>query len=401
MSNSQIEVQGHCASGFEAVRDAFIDNFEKYDEVGAATSVVIDGEMVVDIWAGHMDAERSRDWQQDTLVHVMSSTKGIVSLIAHQLVERGLLDLDAPVAKYWKGFAQAGKEDLPVRYLLTHQAGLPAPDQMLPSGATTDWDLMIKTYESQTPIWKPGEKFGYHANAFGFLVGQVIRGATGKTAGQLIKEQIADPLGVDFLLGFGPEYDDRIAELLDLPPAPPGVLTLVDAFMEDPNSLLVRTFIPSMPSPEYSFNSRAIRAAEIPALNGHTNARSLAKIYGALARGGTIDGIEIIKPETLAHAVKEQVGGIDEVLQGELHFGLGFMLALPSPENVVGPNTFGHFGYGGSVGCADPDCKLGFGYTMNQLGHGAVPMFLHMTYEGAAEPDPRAASILRAVYASI
>jgi CubicO group peptidase (beta-lactamase class C family) len=161
MSNSQIEVQGHCASGFEAVRDAFIDNFKEY-------------------------------------VHVMSSTKGIVSLIAHQLVERGLLDLDAPVAKYWKGFAQAGKEELPVRYLLTHQAGLPAPDQMLPPGATSDWDLMVKTLESQTPIWKPGEKFGYHANAFGFLVGQVIRGATGKTVGQLIKEQIADPLGVDF-----------------------------------------------------------------------------------------------------------------------------------------------------------------------------------------------------------
>ena len=227
MSNSQIEIQGHCASGFEAVGDAFIDNFEKYDEVGAATSVVIDGEMVVDIWAGHMDAERSRDWQQDTLVHVMSSTKGIVSLIAHQLVERGLLDLDAPVSEYWEGFARAGKEELPVRYLLTHQAGLPAPDQMLPPGATTDWDLMVKTLESQTPIWKPGEKFGYHANAFGFLVGQVIRGATGKTVGQLIKEQIADPLGVDFLLGFGPEYDDRIADLLDLPPAPPGVLTLV------------------------------------------------------------------------------------------------------------------------------------------------------------------------------
>jgi CubicO group peptidase (beta-lactamase class C family) len=212
----------------------------------------------------------------------MSSTKGIVSLIAHQLVERGLLDLDAPVAKYWEGFAQAGKEDLPVHYLLAHQAGLPAPDQMVPPGATTDWDLMIKTYESQTPIWKPGEKFGYHANAFGFLIGQVIRGATGKTVGQLIKEQIADPLGVDFPLGFGPEYDDRIAELLDLPPAPPGVLTLVDAFMGDPNSLFVRIFIPAMPSPEYSFNSRAIRAAEIPALNGYTNSRSLAKIYGAL-----------------------------------------------------------------------------------------------------------------------
>ncbi|MBU2622732.1 MAG: beta-lactamase family protein [Proteobacteria bacterium] len=401
MGDLKIEVQGYCESGFEVVRDAFVRNFKENNEVGAATSVVIDGEMVVDIWAGHMDSKRSRDWQRDTIVQVMSSTKGIVSLIVHQLVERGQLDLDAPVAKYWPEFAQAGKEELPVRYLLTHQAGLPAPDQMMQPGATTDWDLMVKTLSAQAPIWKPGEKFGYHANTFGWLVGQVIRGATGKRVGELIQEQIVSPLGVDFLLGFGPEHDDRVAKVINPPPAPPGVMDLVAAFKEDPNSLLIRAFMPAMPTPEYSPNSRVTRAAEMPAANGHTNARALAKIYGVLACGGASGGVELISSETLARATKKQVGGIDEVVGAEMYFGLGFMLARPSTDNVVGQQTFGHFGYGGSVGCADPDVKLGFGYTMNQLGLGAVPMFLQITQEGAPEPDQRAANILQAVYASL
>ncbi|MCP4756671.1 MAG: beta-lactamase family protein [Proteobacteria bacterium] len=401
MANNRLEVQGHCESGFEAVLEAFIGNFEEHNEVGAAASVVVEGETVVDIWAGHMDADKTKPWQKDTIVQVMSATKGIVSLLAHQLVEQGTIDLDAPVATYWPDFAEGGKAELPVRYLLTHQAGLPAVEKILPAGSTTDWDLMTKTLAAKSPEWEPGETFGYHALTFGWLVGQVIRGATGKRLGELIREKIASPLGVDFLLGFGPEHDDRVADLVDAPQPPPGMLNLVSLIMEDLDSLLARSFVPAMPNPAYGWNTRASRSAEMPAANGHTNARALARIYGILAQGGSSNGTKLIDSDTLAQATTKQVGGIDEVMNAEMNFGLGFLIARPAPDRFIGPRTFGHSGMGGSVGLADPDRKLGFSYVMNQLGLSTSPFFTKSTTEGVAPPDPRAANILKAVYGTL
>ncbi len=396
-----IQVQGHCDRAFRAVRDAFERNFEDPGEVGAATSVVVNGKTVVDIWAGHGDAERSRPWQRDTLVMVMSSSKGIVSTLAHRLVERGALDLDAPVAAYWPEFAQNGKDRLPVRYLLCHQAGLPAVDQRLPAGSTINWKLMTDTLAAQAPIWKPGDAHGYHALSWGWLVGEVIRRVTGKTIGQVIIEEIAEPLGVEFLMGFGPEYDSRVADLIEPPAAPEGVMDLIASILEDFDSLLARAFVPVHLVPEYGYNSRPVRAAEIPAINGHSNARSLAKIYAALIGEVPPNGVRLLGPDALARATELQTDGVDQVMNKRINYGLGFMKAHQVPGSPAGPSTFGHWGYGGSVGLADPDAKLGFGYVLNRLGIGDFTLFSKSIDKRSPEPDPRAANILEAVYRSL
>jgi CubicO group peptidase (beta-lactamase class C family) len=400
MSQNDIVIKGYCKPGFEAVSDAFEKNFKDCTEIGAATAVMLDGEMVVDIWAGYKDEAKTRPWEEDTIVQVMSTTKGIVSLVAHQLVEQGVLDLDAPVARYWPEFAQAGKEEIPVRYLLTHQSGLPAIDVIQVPGASADWDLMTKMLAEQAPRWEPGTKFGYQAITFGWLVGEVLRRITGKSAGQLIQEYVAKPFDIDFLLGFGPEYDDQAADVIDAPPAPPGVKDIVSRIMEDLDSVLAHAFVPSMPDPAFGFNSRVMRAAELPASNGHTNARGLAKIYGTLACGGVVNDKRLIGSKQLEIATAEQVNGIDVVTEMEWHIALGFLLALPFPGNTLRPGSFGHSGYGGSVGLADPGQKMGFGYVMNQLGW-LAPFFTRPTVEGVPDPDPRAERILKAVYASL
>jgi CubicO group peptidase (beta-lactamase class C family) len=394
----EVVAHGHCASGFEPVREAFLQNFRDGLEVGAATSIVIDGETVVDLWAGYVDANRERPWNRDTIVHVMSTTKGITALVAHRLVERGLLDLDLPVAHYWPEFAQNGKASLPVRYLLTHQAGLPALDTWQPVGTLQNWATMTTLLARQQPLWEPGSAFGYHAVTFGFLVGEVIRRVSGKTVGQLIREEIAGPLGVDFELGFGEDVDARVAELLNAAPAPEGVMDLVRSITANPMTVLARAFLVAIPSPDSNNNARAVRACEMPSTNGHTNARALAKIYGALARGGAIDGVQLLSGESVARASEQQVSGIECVSMAEMSFGLGFALRRPDID-VPGPATFGHGGFGGSEGLADPGRKLGFGYVMNQLGHTSPEQFAHSTKPAAPPPDPRATRILRALYA--
>jgi CubicO group peptidase (beta-lactamase class C family) len=252
----------------------------------------------------------------------------------------------------------------------------------------------------QKPLWEPGTRFGYHAVTFGFLVGEVIRRASGKTVGQLIREEIAGPLGVDFELGFAEDVDVRVAELLTASPAPEGVIDIVRTITSNPMALLSRTFLVAIPSATINNNARAVRAAELPATNGHTNARALAKIYGALAQGGTIDGVQLLRPESIARATEEQVGGIECVGLAEMRFGLGFVLRRPAID-LPGPQAFGHPGFGGSQGFADPGRKLGFGYVMNQLGHASPEEFVRSTVTAAPTPDPRATTILRALYAAL
>ncbi|HEX4478751.1 MAG TPA: serine hydrolase domain-containing protein [Polyangiaceae bacterium] len=396
----EVTVTGYCAPGFEPVREAFAQNFRDGLEAGAATSVVVDGKTVVDVWGGASDEHGKEPWGEDTIVQVMSTTKGMTTLVAHLLVERGLLDLDAPVARYWPEFAEAGKGAIPVRYLLTHQAGLAALDQLQPPGALQDWQRVTTLLAAQKPGWEPGSALGYHAVTFGFLVGEVIRRITGKTVGRMIREEIAGPLGVDFQLGFDESVDPRVAFLIDPEPAPEGVIDLVNAITMDPFGQLSRAFLVAIPTPDTSFNSRGARAAEMPASNGHTNARALARIYGALARGGEIDGTRLLKSETIARATEKQVGGIECVDGLEMHFGLGFMLRRPD-ASVVGPRAFGHTGFGGSMGFADPDLKVGFGYVMNQLGNSVSDEFSRSTGAKSPQPDPRGTNIFRALYGVI
>jgi len=366
MSGTRIE--GHCDERFRAVRDAFEASFDR-GEVGAAVSVVIDGEPVVDLWAGFADAARTRPWERDTIVNVYSTTKGMTAICAHRLVDEGRLDLDEPVATYWPEFAQQGKQDVPVRMLLSHQAGLCAVDPPLAPEHRYDWERTTDALAAQKPLWEPGEFHGYHAMTYGHLVGEVVRRIDGRSLGTYFQEEVAAPLHADFHIGFGEEHDPRCADMI---PAPrdPGAPDLFEMLMKSPDSLAAKVFGGSTIDSD-AVNSRAWRAAEIPAGNGHGTARALARIYGALARGGEIDGVRVLSPEGVERANTEQVRGEDAVLK-PLHtrFGLGFMMTQPMIPLGPNPRAFGHPGAGGSIAFADPDAKIGFGYVMNQMQMG-------------------------------
>ncbi len=276
-------IPGRCDPRFERVREQFLREFSAGNEVGAAVCVTLEGETVVELWGGHQDRQRTRPWERDTLVNVYSTTKGITAIALHRLVDEGAVDLDAPVARYWPEFAQAGKERLPVRHLLSHEAGLAAVRKPLPVDALYDWRLMCEVLAEQAPWWEPGTQHGYHALTYGWLVGEVIRRVRGKSVGQVVREEIARPLGAEFEIGFGPELDARVAPLLQGPihAGPDGrpAFDLFAAVRQEPEGLLARVFA-NPPILDGKFvNSREWRAAEIPAANGHTNARALARSY--------------------------------------------------------------------------------------------------------------------------
>src|SRR5271168_718602 len=216
-----VKIEGTCDPKFSRVKDAFAENFEKRSEVGAAAAVVLDGKSVVDIWGGHADKAATRLWTRDTLVNVYSTTKGVTAICAHRLVDKGLLDIDAPVAKYWPEFAQAGKDKLPVRFLLSHRAGLPAIRKTLPPEALYDWKTMTDAIAAQEPWWVPGTKHGYHAITYGWLVGEVVRRASGKTLGTYFRDEIVAPLGLDAHIGLDAKHDSRISNIIPSPPPKP------------------------------------------------------------------------------------------------------------------------------------------------------------------------------------
>lgn len=366
-------LHGHCDERFTKLRSAFEASFDSGEDVGAAVAITIDGEPVVDLWGGLANAETGQPWQEDTLVNVYSTTKGMTAICAHKLVERGQLDVDAPVASYWPEFAAAGKGGIPVRYLLSHQAGLPAISKPLEPGALYDWDAMTAALAAQEPWWKPGEKHGYHALTFGFLVGEVVRRISGRSLGTFFREEVAEPLGLDFHIGLDARHDPRVADMIPLPPTPAdapvpeGPLGQMMQDMADPTTMTGAAFSNPASGPN-AVNSREWRAAEIPAANGHGTARALARVYGALARGGEVDGVRVLERETIENAITEQAFGPDAVLgQLPMRFGLGFMLRQDLMPLGPNPRTFGHPGAGGSVGFADPDAKIGFGYTMNKM----------------------------------
>jgi CubicO group peptidase (beta-lactamase class C family) len=363
-----IETHGVCDERFRAVEHAFAENFPTYGEVGAALAVMVDGEMVVDLWAGHADAARTRAWERDTIVNVYSTTKGMAAICAHRLVDQGMLDLDAPVAKYWPEFAQAGKEQLPVRYLLNHRAGLPAVRELLPPGSLYDWDAMTAVLAKQEPWWEPGTKHGYHSLTFGWLVGEVVRRITGKSLGAYFRDEVAAPLGLDFHIGLAAEHDARTAPMIPAPIPKPGEGNPIAEILSQPGSMPFKAFVmsPDLMNPGHA-NTREWRAAEIPSANGHGDARALARVYGALARGGELDGVRVLSQPAIDGAIVEQSYGEDAVLMMPTRIGLGFMLTMP--EMQLGPNerVFGHPGMGGSLGFADPDAGVGFGYVMNKM----------------------------------
>jgi CubicO group peptidase (beta-lactamase class C family) len=371
------------------VRAAFADNFESRGDVGAAVAVTIDGKPVVDLWGGYADKARTHPWTRDTIVNVYSATKGVAATCLNRLVDQGRVDLDAPVARYWPEFAQAGKERLPVRWLLSHRAGLPAVRKPLPPDALLRWDVMTTALAEQEPWWEPGTKHGYHALTFGHLVGEVVRRVSGKSVGAYCREEIAGPLGLDFHIGLDPREDSRCAEVIAAPAPPPGQHNPLADAAKDPQSITAKAVNnPPGALKLDTINSRAWRGAEIPAANGHTNARALSRFYGTLARGGELDGVRILSPAQIERCRTQESDGIDAVLSVPMRFGLGYRLTQPAAKYGPNPHSFGHTGAGGSLGFADPDAKLGFAYTMNQMGSQLLL-------------DLRVAVLLEAIYSSI
>lgn len=390
MSDS-IPIHGTCDSRFTKVKDLFQSSFDSGQEIGAAVCFVLDGKSVVDLWGGHYDLARTREWERDTLVNVYSTTKGMTSLCASQLIERGLLDIEAPVSKYWPEFAAAGKEGITIRWLLSHRAGLCAVRAPLPKNSLYDWHRMCAELAAQEPWWTPGDAHGYHAFTFGFLVGEVARRVTGESLGTFFRKNVAQPLGADFHIGLAAENDARTSDMYSVAignkpaparapsepaPAAAGPFAEFARLMQDPTTMQHAALL-NPPQDRDAVNTREWRAAEIPAANGHGTARALARIYGALARGGEIDGIRILKPQTIARATTEEAAGPERLFCGAvpMRFGLGFVLSDETHRySRLSPNprSFGHAGGGGSLGMADPDARIGFGFTMNNMQPGIV-----------------------------
>jgi len=388
-------VDGRCAPGFAGVREAFERNFREHGDIGAAVAVTVDGEAVVDLWGGHADAAGTRTWERDTLVNVYSTSKGMTALCAHLLVDRGELDLDAPVARYWPEFGQAGKQDIPVRWLLSHRAGLIAPREPLPPGCAYDWEAVCAALAAAPPWWSPGTAQGYHAVTFGYLVGEVVRRITGQSLGAFLRSEITGPLGAGVFIGTPAEEHARCADMVgQLDEArlaaqfPGGVPRPPFRALSDHPLAVVMLALTSIPTGDV--NSAAYRSAEIPAGNAHAGARGLAAVYGALAGG------ELVGPATLEAMRRSQSlpGERDLTMDAlapagrEHRWGLGYML---NHQGQAGPNprAFGHGGAGGSFAFADPENRLSFAYTMNKYGGGTTG------------DDPRNRGLVRAVYRAL
>jgi len=388
------EVSGEVAPKFSSVREAFENNFVSHGDVGAAFALYHRGEKVVDIWGGLADKESRRPWEEDTLQYVFSTTKGITAMCAHVLAQRGDLDIDAPVADYWPEFKAEGKENIPVRWLLGHRAGLPALRTYVTPDVAYEWEAITSRLAAEPPVWEPGTTHGYHAITYGWLVGEVIRRVSGKLVRDFVADEFAPTLGLDLYVGVPSSEESRVSTLETIqlrgdPPAqdvldsmPPEMRAAVDAFT-NPMSLTQRAL--TVVDPAFDWNSHEMRAAGIPSIGCVTDARSVAKIYASCI--GEVDGVRIFNEATLADAAKTVSDGPDKVLFAHTRFGSGFMLQSPfSP--LSGPNAFGHSGAGGSLGFADPDLEIGFGYVMNQM-------------QGNLSNDPRTVSLIDAIKASL
>ena len=357
MQSSELSISGTCDARFDPLREVFERSFQEDGEIGASLSVSIDGEKRVDLWAGHADPDRTRPWQRDTIANLYSTTKGMTALCALRLVERSALVLDEPVASYWPEFAQAGKGDVTVRQLMSHQAGLPAIRETLPPEALYDWDAMCSALAAEAPWWKPGDGCGYHPVTFGWLVGELVRRVDGRSLGTYFREEIAEPLGAEIAIGLDEAWQARAADITAIEP-PAELARAFSAPSDEPNMVML-AFMNPIGTGDH--NSPVFRSAEIPAMNGHGNARALSRIYGALARGGDVDGVHVLDRETLAEAARAQTSGNERLFGLPMRFGLGFLLGDPGdPRFSFGPcaRAFGHPGAGGSVGFADPDARL-------------------------------------------
>lgn len=369
--------QGTCDNRFAKVRAALEENVVSGKELGASIYLDVGGERLIDLWGGHRDEARTTPWTEDTITNVWSTTKMVTSLAALMLVDRGLLDVYAPVATYWPEFAAAGKGDIEVRHLMSHTSGVSGWDQPFTLSDLYDLETSTRRLAAQAPWWKPGSASGYHANTQGHLIGEVIRRITGLHLRDFVAQEIAGPLGADFQIGARKADWGRIADVVPPPPM------AFDFAALDPASPMVRTFTGPLPDPTAA-NTPAWRSADIGAVNGHGNARSVARLLSAISLGGAVDGKKLLSPSTIELIFDEQANGVDLVLGVPLRFGIGY--ALPQLDTVPYiPDERICFwgGWGGSLVVMDPGRRMTFSYMMNKMGPGVIGSARSATYLSA------------------
>jgi len=390
--------QGWTADGYEGVREAFDANFADGLEVGAAFSAYHQGAKVVDLWGGVADVREGTPWEEDSMAVVFSTTKGATAICANRLIQEGRLSAGDRVVQHWPEFGEAGKGDITVEQLLSHQAGLAWVDEPLTLEQALAWDPMIHALERQAPAWEPGTAHGYHAITFGNLVGEVVGRVTGESVGTYFRELAGDPLGLDFWIGLPEEHEHRVARLVGGiaggggdggeggDPVDEATQAALDAFM-GPDTMLGKALTAGGAfAGDGIFNTRAVHAAEVPSAAGIGDARSIARLYAACL--GEVDGVRILDDERVRDASTQRTKGPNIVLMDlDIQFGLGFFLPS-SLVTVGGPKSFGHFGAGGSVGWADPEAGLSFGYVMNRMDMGLAG-------------DVRSTRLIDACYAAI
>ncbi len=353
-----VTAHGFAQDRFSGVREAFEANLNNGADIGAGYTATLNGETVIDIWGGFADAAKTRAWEQDTLVNVYSTTKTMTFLVALMLADRGLLDFDAPVSKYWPEFAANGKASVKVSHLMSHSAGLSGWKEPLVQADLYDWEKATSLLAAQAPYWEPGTAPGYHAMTQGYLIGEVVRLITGQTLGTFFRQEIAEPLGADFHIGMGPEHDHRVADLI---PPPRGGIT-ADG---EENHLTTNMSTNPLINP-LDTRTRAWRGAEIPAAGGQGNARSVAEIHTILANGGVAKGKRFLSEAGCRKALEVQIEGKDMVLGTPVRYGMGFGLAS---EMMPLPNASSMYwgGYGGSLIIIDMEARATYAYAMNKM----------------------------------
>jgi CubicO group peptidase (beta-lactamase class C family) len=371
-------VEGEFDPKFEGVVAAFVENFERRDEVGASCCLTLEGRTVADLWGGRVAVDGAA-WSRDTISVVFSATKGATALCAHMAADRGQLDLDAPVTRYWPTFGQAGKEEALVTMMLDHSVGLPHLRTKVRKGGFYDYDYMIGLLEREEPFWKPGIRNGYHGITLAWTIGEMVHRSTGKRLGAFFHEEVAKPLGLDFAIGLPADREPRVAPMIYAP--------ITD---EVRNSRVSQAAVKEKDSATHYFmfnmggfdaNSHEAHAAEIGSANGISNARGLAGLYAPLANGGELKGVRLVDRDALQRmALCSVATHEDATLRIPTRFSLGFMKAMDNRrlDNaahcslLIGEPAFGHVGAGGSLGFADPECRMSFGYTMNRMGFGIL-----------------------------
>ena len=360
-----IHVQGQCQPRFEALRQLFAANIASGADLGASLAVTLDGEFVVDLWGGWADEARTRPWAADTVTNVWSTTKMMTSLTALLLVDRGELDLDAPVARYWPEFGAAGKSGIQLRHLMSYNSGVSGWEQPVTMADLCDREKTTALLAAQAPWWQPGSGSGYHALNYGHLVGEVVRRITGQSLGAFFSQQIAQPLGADFHIGLPASEFGRVSNVVPPPPLP------FDFSALDPASVMFKTLSNPLPDASASWTD-GWRQAEIGAANGQGNARSAARIQSVLAGGGEVDGIRLLSQRTIDRIFEVQSHGVDLVLGVPIKMGVGYGLPIAELPYIPDGKVCFWGGWGGSLVIVDCDRRMTFSYVMNKMAPGVM-----------------------------